>query len=184
MAKENPNWGYDRIQGALANVGFHIADTTVGNIFKAHGVEPAPDRKRTGSWKSFLKAHWGVLTAVDFTTVEVWTKSGLATFYLLFAMELKTRKIHLAGFTISPHKDWMELIAKNLTDFEWLLQGKKYLLHDCDAKFCSAFQQVLKNEGVTPLPLPPRSPKSERVYGEIHKEHQVGVLGEDNLLGQ
>lgn len=68
FAKENPNWGYDRIQGALANVGYHISDRTVGNILKAHGVEPARDRQRTGSWKTFLKAHWDVLAAVDFTT--------------------------------------------------------------------------------------------------------------------
>ena len=71
MAKENPSWGYDRIQGALANVGYHISDTTVGNILKAHGIEPAPDRQRTGSWSTFLKAHWDVLAAVDFTTIEV-----------------------------------------------------------------------------------------------------------------
>ena len=57
FAKENPTWGYDRIQGALANVGYHISDTTVGNILKAHGIEPAPDLKRQTTWKTFLKAH-------------------------------------------------------------------------------------------------------------------------------
>ncbi len=77
FAKENPSWGFDRIQGALANVGYQISDTTVGNILKAHGIEPAPDRQRTGSWSIFLKAHWDVLAAIDFTTVEVWTKGGL-----------------------------------------------------------------------------------------------------------
>lgn len=65
---------------------------------------PAPDRKRTGSWRTFLKAHWDVLAAVDFTTVEVWTKGGLVTFYLLFVMELRTRKVHSAGITTSPHE--------------------------------------------------------------------------------
>ena len=80
FAKENPSWGYDRIQGALANVGYHISDTTVGNILKAHGVEPAPDRQRTGSWSTFLKAHWDVLAAIDFTTIEVWTKGRPSSF--------------------------------------------------------------------------------------------------------
>jgi hypothetical protein len=61
LAKENPTWGYDRIQGALANVRYHICDTTVGNILKQHGIEPAPDRKRQTSWATFLKAHWDVL---------------------------------------------------------------------------------------------------------------------------
>jgi putative transposase len=91
FARQNPSWGYDRIQGALANVNYHISDTPVGNILKAHGIEPAPARKRQTTWTTFLKAHWEVLASIDFTTVEVWTKGGLVTFYLLFAMELKTR---------------------------------------------------------------------------------------------
>lgn len=88
FAKENPTWGFDRIQGAVANVGYHISDTTVGNLLKTHGIEPAPDRQRTGTWTTFLKPHWDVLAAIDFTTIEVWTKGGLVTFYLLFVMEL------------------------------------------------------------------------------------------------
>ena len=80
MARENPTWGYDRIQGgALTNLGHHISDTTVGNILKEHGIEPAPERKRQTTWKTFVKAHWDCLTAIDFTTVEVWTKGGLVT---------------------------------------------------------------------------------------------------------
>ena len=101
FARENPTWGYDRIQGALANVGYHISDTTVGNILKAHGIEPAPDRQRQTTWTTFLKAHWDVLAAIDFTTIEVWTKGGLVNYYLLFVMELKTRRVHFAGCTPS-----------------------------------------------------------------------------------
>ena len=82
FAQENPTWGYDRIQGALANVGYHISDTTVGNILKAHGIEPAPDRERSTTWSTFLKAHWDSISAADFTTVEVWTQSGLITLYI------------------------------------------------------------------------------------------------------
>ena len=82
MARENPDWGYDRIQGALANLGHKIADQTVGNILKAHGIEPAPQRKRQTTWRTFLKAHWDCLAAIDFTTIEVWTQGGLVTFYL------------------------------------------------------------------------------------------------------
>ncbi len=81
MARENPTWGYDRIQGALANLGHEISDQTVGNILKDHGIEPVPDRKRQTTWKTFLKAHWDVLGAIDFTTVEVWTKGGLLRYY-------------------------------------------------------------------------------------------------------
>ena len=93
FARENPTWGFDRIQGELSKVGYQICDTTVANILKAHGIEPAPTRQRTGSWSTFLKSHWDVIAAIDFTSVEVWTKSGLVTFYLLFVMELKTRRV-------------------------------------------------------------------------------------------
>ena len=99
MARENPTWGYDRIQGALANLGHKISDTTVGNILREHGIEPAPERKRHSTWKAFIKAHWDVLAAVDFTTIEVWTRDGLVTIYLLFAMEVATRRVHFAGCT-------------------------------------------------------------------------------------
>ena len=92
MARENLSWGYDRIVGALANLGHQISDQTVGNILKAHGIEPAPERKRQTTWKTFVSSHWDVLRAIDFTTIEVWTKGGLVTFYLLFVMELATRR--------------------------------------------------------------------------------------------
>jgi len=103
MAQENPTWGYDRIQGALANLGHRISDTTVGNILKAHGMEPAPQRKRQTTWKTFIKAHWEVLAAIDFTTVEVWTPRGLVTYYLLFVMEVASRRVHPAGCTTAPN---------------------------------------------------------------------------------
>ena len=66
FAQENLTWGYDRIQGALANVGFHISDTTVGNILKAHGIEPAPDRQCRTAWSTFLEAHWDTISAAWF----------------------------------------------------------------------------------------------------------------------
>lgn len=71
FARENPTWGYDRIQGALANLRHTISGQSVGNILKEHGVEPAPERKRGTSWETFLKAHWETLGAIDFTTVEI-----------------------------------------------------------------------------------------------------------------
>ncbi len=160
FAKENPSWGFDRIQGALANVGYHISDTTVGNVLKQHGIEPAPDRKQQTTWSTFLKAHWDVLAATDFTTIEVWTKGGLVTFYLLFVMELKTRRVHFAGCATNPHEAWMKQIAKNLTDcMDGFLLDKRYLLIDRDGKFCPAFRDFLTHEGIQPLRLPPRSPE-------------------------
>ena len=84
MARENTSWGYDRIQGALANPGHVIAPNTVKNILKRHDIEPASERKRRTSWKTFLKVRWDVMAATDFFTVEVWTLRGLGTYYVLF----------------------------------------------------------------------------------------------------
>jgi putative transposase len=159
LASENPTWGYDRIQGALANLGYTLSDATVGNILKKHGIEPVPDRKRQTTWQTFLQAHWDVLAAVDFTAVEVWTNNGLVTFYLLFVMELGTRRVHFAGSTISPAEAWMKQIARNLTDAEdGFLNGKRYILMDGDAKFSAAYRGILADAGVEPVRLPPRSP--------------------------
>jgi transposase InsO family protein len=159
MARENPTWGYDRIEGALANLGHKISDTTVGNILREHGIEPVPERKRQTTWKAFLKAHWDVLGAVDFTTIEVWSKGGLVTIYLLFVMEVETRRVHFAGCTTNPAEPWMKQIARNLTDsFDGFLLGNRYLLMDHDTKFCKAFRSILHQADVQAVKLPARSP--------------------------
>ncbi len=98
----------------------------MGNILRRHGIEPAPDRRRRTTWKTFIKSHWDVLASVDFTTVEVWTKGGLVTYYLLFVMEVATRRVHFAGCTPSPHESWMKQMARNLTDYvDGFLNGKR-----------------------------------------------------------
>ncbi|MDG2224594.1 MAG: integrase core domain-containing protein, partial [Rubripirellula sp.] len=175
FAKENPTWGYDRISGALLNVGYHICDSTIGNILKAHGIEPTPDRKRTGSWATFMTSHWDVMASIDFTTVEVWTKSGLTTFYQLFVMELKTRRVHFAGCTTHPNEAWMKTIALELTNCEdGFLKDKSYLIMDRDATFSRSFRACLRREGVKPVRLPPRSPNFnahlERFFGSLKSE--------------
>lgn len=183
LAKHNPTWGFDRIQGALANVGYHICDTTVGNILKAHGVQPAPDRQRTGSWSTFLKAHWEVLAAIDFTTIEVWTKGGLVTFYLLFVMELKTRRVQFVGCTANPHEAWMKQTAGELTNFEdGFLTGKRYLLMDRDTKFCKSFRDILRGEGVDSVRLPPQSPNLNAHTREVLRIAEIRVLGQNDIL--
>lgn len=175
MARENSMWGYDRIQGALANLGHKISDQTVGNILKEYGIEPVPDRKQQTTWKTFLKAHWDCLAAVDFTTVEVWTRGGLVTYYLLFVMELATRRVHLAACTPPLGDAFMRQIARNLTDpFDGFLTGKRYILLDRDANFSVAFRAALEEEGVVPVRLPPRSlnlnPNLERFHLSVKSE--------------
>jgi len=185
IAKESPSWGYDRIQGALANLGYRISDTTVANILKAHGVEPAPDRSRQSTWKTFLGAHWKVLASVDFTTIEVWTKSGLATCYLLFVMELATRRVHFVGSTTNPDESWLLQVARNITDAEvGFLRGKKYLLMDRDAKFSEAFRATLKQAGVDAVRLPARSPNLNSNLERFIRSVKEECLGRMIFFGE
>ena len=159
FARENVTWGYDKIQGSLANLGHKISDQTVGNILKEHGIEPAPERKRQTTWATFFKAHWDVLGSIDFTTIEVWTKGGLVTYYLLFVMEVATRRVYFGGCTTNPTEPWMKQIARNLTDCEdGFLNGKRFLIMDRDTKFTDGFCEILKCQGVEAVKLPPRSP--------------------------
>src|ERR1019366_1763814 len=83
MAEENRDWGYRRIEGALSNLGHEVARSTIAQILKRHGIEPAPERIRKTTWKEFLSRHWEVIVATDFFTVEVWTKRGLQRFMVL-----------------------------------------------------------------------------------------------------
>jgi transposase InsO family protein len=152
---------------------------------KAHGIEPAPDRKRTGSWATFMKAHWDVMASIDFTTVEVWTKGGLTTFYLLFVMELKTRRVHFAGCATHTNEAWVKTIALELTNCEdGFLKDKQYLLMDRDATFSRSFRACLRREGVKSVRLPPRSPNLnahlERFFGSLKSEclHRLILFGE------
>ena len=119
MARENRSWGYDRIVGALANLGYTISDQTVGNILKRHGIPPAPERKTTTTWKEFIRTHLEVLVATDFFTAEVWTLGGLVTYYVLFFIHLSSRQIHVAGVTPHPNAEWMVQVARNVTMEQW-----------------------------------------------------------------
>ena len=103
LAQENRSWGYDRIAGALQHLGYTISDQTVGNILKRHGLPPAPERKKTTTWKEFIRTHLDVLVATDFFTTEVWTTCGLMTYYILFFIHLASRKVHVTGVTPPLH---------------------------------------------------------------------------------
>lgn len=140
------------------------------------------------SWGQFLKLHWEVLVAGDFFTVEVATWHGLVTYYVLVVMELSTRRVEIAGITPHPNAAFMQQCARQLTDhFDGFLLGKRYLIHDRDHTFTKAFDQFLRNSGVEPVVLPPRSPNlnahCERFVRAIKEEalNQMIVIGEDAL---
>jgi len=188
IAKENRSWGYDRIAGALAHLGYEVSDQTVGNILKRRSLLPAPDRKKTTTWKEFIRSHMDVLVATDFFTTEVWTLGGLVTFYVLFFIELGSRRVHMAGVTLHPNAQWMVQVARNATMEEWgFLKPGQYLIHDRDAKFCAAFQQIIDDAGINRVPLPPRSPYlnafAERFVRSIKEEalSRFMLFGERSL---
>jgi transposase InsO family protein len=172
MATEN-KWGYLRIKGALANLGHIVARTTIANVLARHGIEPAPERKTT--WKEFLHSHWNVLAATDFFTVEVWQPVGLIRYHVLFVMHIATRRVHIAGIIDQLYGDWMEQIARNLTDcFDGFLVGRRYLLCDRDPLFTKGFRDILASAGVEAVQLPARSPNlnphAERFVLSIRSE--------------
>jgi putative transposase len=159
MARENASWGYDRIVGALGNVGHELSDQTVGNILRRHGIPTAPRRITNTTWRDFIAAHMAVLAGVDFFTVEVLSWRGLATHYVLFFLHLETRRVTLAGITRHPTEEWMQQIARNAVDNNdgHLLQHR-FVLHDRDTKFCNSFRAILATGNLTCLALPSRSP--------------------------
>ncbi len=186
MASDNPRWGYTRIQGALMNLGYTVGRNTIKRVLAENGIEPAGRRSTT--WSTFLKAHWGAIAATDFFTVEVVTWKGLVRYFVLFVIDLKSRRVEIAGIVPSPDGVWMSQVARNLTDCEdGILLGCRYLIHDRDPLFTQAFRATLDRSGVRPVKLPPRSPNlnayAERFVRSIKSEcmAQVIPLGERHL---
>jgi len=159
MAKENRSWGYDRIVGALANLGYRVSDQTVGNVLRRHGTAPAPERKRTTTWAEFIRTHLALLAGTDFFTVEVLTWRRLVTYYVLFIIHLESRRVDIAGITDHPNEQWMQQMARNVTMGGCgALRQCRYLLHDRDTKYTAAFRATIETGHVRTLSLPARSP--------------------------
>jgi putative transposase len=175
MAQENPRWGYTRIQGALANLSHKVGRGTIANVLKRNGIEPSPERSRRTPWSTFLKAHWKVLAASDFLTVEVWTGRGPVTHYLLFVISLADRVVNIAGITTRPDESWMLQIARNETDPQaGALHAKRYLIIDRDTKYSEQFRRLIRDNGTKVIRLPPMSPNlnayAERFVRSIKDE--------------
>jgi putative transposase len=188
MAKENRDWGYDRIVGALANLGYEVCDQTVGNVLQRHGLPPAPERKRTTTWPAFIRTHLALLAGTDFFTAEVLTLRGLITYYVLFFIQLESRRVDIAGITVQPDEPWMQQMARNVTMEECgVLRDCRYLLHDRDTKYTQSFRAIIASGRVEPLVLPARSPNlnaySERWVRSVKEEclSKVVLFGECSL---
>jgi transposase InsO family protein len=188
IASENRDWGYDKIAGALANLGYEVSDQTVGNVLQRHGLPPAPERKRTTTWPAFIRIHLALLAGTDFFTAEVLTLRGLVTYYVLFFIHLESRKVDIAGITVHPNEQWMKQMARNATMEGWgTLRDCRYLLHDRDTKFTCSFRAIIASGRVKPLVLPPQSPNlnayAERWVRSVKEEclSKIILFGERSL---
>jgi len=160
LARENPRWGYPRIAGELLKLGLRVSPSTVRRILLAAGLEPA-SRRIGPSWQQFLRQQAASMLACDFFTVET---ISLRRFYVVFFIELETRRVHLAGCTTNPTGAWVTQQARNL-GFTGLFDRIRFLVHDRDSKFTAAFDEVFRSEGITIIHTPPRAPRAN-AYAE------------------
>ena len=163
MADENPTWGYTRIQGALTNVGHHVARSTIARILKRHGVSPVPARPT--SWQTFLRAHWGAIAGADFFTTEVWTWRGLVTFYTVFVIDLASRRVQIVGSTPHPNDLFMCQVGRRLTETDGLLSEHRVLICDRDRKWSREVRRLLGDAGLAVVQAPFQAPNAN-AYAE------------------
>ncbi len=185
FAEENPGWGYERIQGALANLGYHVSKTTVGNILRRAGLCPSPDRTGKSSWRQFLRAHLVTTCVADFLTTEVWTMGGLVRYHVLFVMNLAKREVQIAQINCKTNGQVMAQVARNLTDAEdGFLRGIDYFVCDRDALFTQEFRGTLKEAGVTVVQCRPQTPKQNAFAERFVKSLKTECLDKLIFLGE
>jgi putative transposase len=160
LARENPRWGYQRIAGELRGLGFVVSATTVREMLKVAGLGPAGELAGL-SWRQFLRAQAQRMLAVDFFTVEtVW----LQRLYVLFFIELESRRVHLASCTANPSGAWVTQQARQLA---WGLAERStrvcFLIRDRDSKFTRDFDSVFRSEGIEIIRTPVRAPKANAI---------------------
>ncbi len=184
LARENPGWGYRRIQGELVGLGITVAASTVWTILREEGSEPAP-RRLESSWREFLRRQAASILECDFLTVDT---VFLKRFYILFFIELQTRRVHLAGVTTNPDGAWVTQQARNLL-MRLDDQGAqaRFLVRDRDGKFTRDFDEVFRSQGIRVIKAPVRAPQArahaERWVSSLRREclDRLLILGRRHL---
>ena len=171
LARENPRWGYQRIVGEINGLGLKVSATTVRKILREAGLGPAGSRSSL-SWRAFLRQQAQSMLAVDFFTVET---IALQRLYVLFFIELGSRRVHLAGCTTNPTGAW---VTQQARQFAWRLQEHpprfRFLIRDRDSKFSHSFDAVFASDGIEIVKTPVQAPKAnaiaERFVGTVRRE--------------
>ena len=180
MAKENPRWGYMRIKGELHKLGIHVSATAIAMLLRAHSIGPAPRRGLT--WSQFLKAQASGIVACDFFTVET---AFLKTLYVLFFIEIGSRRLHVTAATPNPNGTFVTQQARNLCfKLDERSEPVRFLIHDRDAKFSGSFDEVLRSEGMRVIRTPVRSPQANAFAERAVKTLRHETLDWTLILGR
>jgi transposase InsO family protein len=184
MAAENPTWGYRRIHGELARLGQKVAPSTVWLLLKRCGIDPAP-RRTSLTWQQFLAAQAEGILACDFFHAETVLLKRL---YVLFVLEVSTRRVHIVGVTANPTGEWVAQQARNLLMvLADRIEQLRFLVRDRDAKFTDAFDAIFASEGIRILRTPVRAPRAnafaERWMGTVRREllDRTLIMGRQHL---
>jgi putative transposase len=185
IARQNPRMGYGKIEGELLKLGFVVPKSTIKAILRRHGIPPSPERGAS-SWRTFLNHYKDQMLACDFFTVETVL---LQTIYVLFFIELGTRRVHIAGCTKNPDSAWVAQQARNLA---WNLPDRekpiRYLIRDRDSKFTNCFDTVFTSEGCKIVLTPPKAPRAnciaERWIRSVRNESldHILIFNETHLM--
>ena len=182
LARENRAWGYGKIQGELLKVGHRVSRASIKRVLRRHALPPAPRRGRT-TWRAFLAQHRDQLLACDFFTVDT---LFLQRLYVLFFIELGTRRLHLAGCTAKPDVAWVTQQARQLS---WHLQDAhgrpcRFLIRDRDGKFPASFDTVFASEGLAVVKTPPQTPNANAVAERVVRSIRAECLDQVLIVNQ